>query len=59
MPHYLYSTACGGTYSPDAYVSDQCNVTVYVINLHALFYLFPGCRIEWRCQSLFFVCPFA
>ena len=57
MPHYLYSTACGGSYSPDAHVSDQCNVCV--INVHALFYLYPGCRIEWRCQFLFFVCLFA
>ena len=58
MPHCLCSTACGGRYGSDAYVSDLCSVTVYVINLHALFYLYPGCRIEWRGQSLFFVCLF-
>ena len=32
----LYSTACGGRYSPDAYVSDWCNV--YIIK--------PSCSLQ-------------
>ena len=51
MPHFLYSTACGGNYNAGAYVSEQChtNVTSLHVSL-SLSYL--GRRIEYRGRSL-------
>ena len=36
MPHYLYSTACGGSYGSSAYVSDQCSA--YIIKFSFFFF---------------------
>jgi hypothetical protein len=53
MPHFLYSTACGGNYGPNAFVSTQCHISSAFMFALSFSRSHSGSCIEYRSQHLY------